>query len=78
MLFVITSMARLGLSLGSEILTPLKNGRLVFRVLLANFVLVPFLGFLLTRIVSPNQSLSTGLILLACASGAPFSIELVS
>lgn len=78
LIFVITSMAGLGLSLTvSEILTPLKDGRLVFRVLLANFVLVPFLGFLLTRIVSLDPSLSAGLILLACASGAPFLPKLV-
>lgn len=78
LIFVITSMAGLGLGLTvSEILTPLKDGKLVFRVLLANFVLVPFLGYLLTRIVSLEQSLSAGLLLLACASGAPFLTKLV-
>lgn len=78
LLFVITSMAGLGLSLTvSEILAPLKNGKLVFRALLANFVLVPFLAFLLTRIFSLDQSLSAGLILLACASGAAFLTKLV-
>lgn len=78
LVFVISNMATLGLSLtGSQILAPLKNGRLVLRSLLANFVLVPFLAFVLTTIIPLDQSLRTGLILLACASGAPFLPKLV-
>lgn len=57
LVFVISNMAALGLSLtGSQILAPLKNGRLVLRSLLANFVLVPFLAFVLTTIIPLDHS----------------------
>jgi predicted Na+-dependent transporter len=62
-LFVVTSMLAMGLSLTIPmIIEPLKNIRLVLLALLANFVLVPLLAYL---------------ILLACAAGAPFLPKLV-
>lgn len=78
LLFVVTSMLAMGLSLTIPmILQPLKNVRLVVLALLANFVLVPLLALLITRIIPLDQSLKTGLIVLSVAAGAPFLPKLV-
>jgi predicted Na+-dependent transporter len=51
--FVVASMLGTGLSLTvAQILQPLKNARLVFLALLANFVLVPLLAFGITHPVN--------------------------
>ena len=50
--FVVASMLGTGLSLTvAQILQPLKNARLVILALLANFVLVPLLAFVITRVL---------------------------
>lgn len=73
LIFVISSMLALGLSLTvQQILNPLKDINLVVRAVLANFVLVPVLAFLLKTIIPLEPSLGIGLILLATAAGAPF------
>jgi predicted Na+-dependent transporter len=78
LLFVITSMLGMGMSLTmAQILQPLKNARLVILALLANFVLVPLLAYVITLIIPLEQSLQTGLIVLATAAGAPFLPKLV-
>jgi len=67
LLFVVTSMLAMGLSLTIPmILQPLKNVKLVVLALLANFVLVPLLAFLITLIIPLEQSLKIGLILFVC------------
>ena len=78
LLFIITSMLAMGLSLTvAQILQPLKNVRLVLLALLANFVLVPLLAYVITLIIPLEQSLQIGLIVLATAAGAPFLPKLV-
>jgi BASS family bile acid:Na+ symporter len=77
-LFVVTSMLAMGLSLTIPmIIEPLKNVRLVVLALLANFVLVPLLAYLILLVIPLEQSLGIGLIVLACAAGAPFLPKLV-
>ena len=72
--FVITSMLNMGLSLTmQQILEPLGNARLVILALVINFIIVPALAFLLAKTMLANQpGLSTGMILLGTAAGAPF------
>lgn len=73
LVFVVSSMLSLGLSLTvQQILAPLKDGGLVLRMLLANFVLVPLVAYLLKTVIPLDDSLAIGLILLATAAGAPF------
>jgi predicted Na+-dependent transporter len=77
-LFVVTSMVAMGLSLTvPQIVAPLRNVRLVLLALLANFVLVPLVVFVLIRVIPLEQSLQIGLLLLATAAGAPFLPKLV-
>jgi BASS family bile acid:Na+ symporter len=71
-------MLSMGLSLTVPmIIQPLKNGSLVVRALLANFVLVPILAYLILLVIPLEDSLGIGLIVLACAAGAPFLPKLV-
>jgi len=73
LLFVVTSMLGMGASLTMPmILQPLKNARLVILALVANFILVPALAYLITVVLPMSQDLKTGLIVLGCAAGAPF------
>jgi len=77
-LFVVTSMLAMGLSLTIPmILQPLRNVRLVVLALVANFVLVPLLAYIILLVIPLEQSLKTGLIVLATAAGAPFLPKLV-
>ncbi len=72
---IVCSMLAMGLGLTvSQIVQPLKNARLVVLVLLANFVLVPLLAYLITLIIPLEELLKIGLIVLACCAGAPFLI----
>lgn len=78
LLFIVTSMLAMGMSLTmAQILDPLKNVRLVVLALLANFVLVPLLAFVINRIIPLDQSLQIGLVVLGTAAGAPFLPKLV-
>jgi predicted Na+-dependent transporter len=78
LLFIVTSMLAMGMSLTmAQILQPLKNARLVVLALLANFVLVPLLAYLIVRLIPLEQSLQIGLIVLSTAAGAPFLPKLV-
>jgi predicted Na+-dependent transporter len=78
LLFVVTSMLAMGLSLTIPmILQPLKNVKLVVLALLANFVLVPLLAFVITAFIPLEQPLKVGLIVLSTAAGAPFLPKLV-
>ena len=78
LLFIVCSMLAMGMSLTLPmIIQPLKNVRLVALALLANFVLVPLLAYLITLIIPLEESLKIGLIVLATAAGAPFLPKLV-
>ena len=71
--FVVTSMLSMGLALTiPQIIEPLRNARLVILALVANFIVVPAVAFLLSRIIPLDKDLQIGLILFGTAAGAPF------
>jgi len=73
LVFVITSMLAMGLNLTvRQIIAPLRDVKLVILALVANFVLVPILAYLILAVIKLDQGLATGLILMATAAGAPF------
>ena len=73
LVFVITSMFSMGLSLTmGQIIEPLRSVRLVVLALTANFILVPVLAYVILLIIPLEQGLATGLIIMATAAGAPF------
>jgi BASS family bile acid:Na+ symporter len=71
--FVLSSMLAMGLDLTvGQIITPLRNARLVVLSLLVNFVLMPLGAFALAALLRLDQPLGVGLLLLGSAAGAPF------
>src|SRR5262249_48891198 len=78
LVFVVSSMVAVGLSLTmGQILIPLRNAKLISLALLANFVLMPLGALALARLLTLNQSLEVGLLLVGVAAGSPFLPELV-
>jgi predicted Na+-dependent transporter len=77
LVFAVSSMLSVGLSYSlRSILGPLREGRSVFRVLVANFVLVPLLAVGIERAIPIDPPLALGLFLVAGAAGAAFLIKL--
>jgi predicted Na+-dependent transporter len=78
LIFIITSMLGMGFSLTiPQIVTPLKNRRLIIMSLVANFVLVPILALVIVGVIPLSEGLKIGLILVGFAAGAPFLPKLV-
>lgn len=73
LVFVLASMLSMGFSLTvPQIITPLRDVRLVLIALAVNFIAVPLLAYLIDLVLSLDESLFIGLILIATAAGAPF------
>lgn len=78
LVFVISSMLSMGLSLTTkQILDPLRDIRVVVLALLANFIVVPIAAYLITVVLTLDESIEVGLILISMAAGAPFLPKLV-
>lgn len=72
LIFVLGTMISMGLSLTTaQIIKPLRNTRFVIMALVINFLIVPAAAYALTLILPMEESLQTGLILVALAAGAP-------
>jgi predicted Na+-dependent transporter len=77
--FVLTSMFGTGLSLTvPQIIEPLKDWKLVALALLANFIIVPALAYVLAAVLGLSEGLRAGLIILAACAGAPFLPKLAA
>jgi BASS family bile acid:Na+ symporter len=73
LVFVVASMLAVGSSLtAGQIVAPLRNGKLVFFALLANFVLMPAGALAIAKGLRLDQPLGIALLLLGAAAGAPF------
>jgi predicted Na+-dependent transporter len=70
--FIMTSMVVMGLNVTiQDLLSPLKNRRLVLASIGANFVLVPVLAYALIFVLPVSREMAAGLILVSIAAGAP-------
>lgn len=77
LVFSVASMLSVGLgSTAQDILSRLGNARRLARALIANFVLVPILAYMIAYFLALDESFRTGLMLLGIAAGAPFVIKL--
>ena len=76
-LFAIASMASIGFrySVG-EIVGPLHRFWAVIVALVANFVAVPLLAFVILHVIKLDPAYAIGLVLVAAAAGAPMIIKL--
>jgi len=73
LLFVISSMFGMGLNLTiSQIAAPLRRVTLVIKTLIANFILVPLLAYIIVMVVDLDEPKTIGLMLMATAAGAAF------
>ena len=71
--FVISSMFSVGLGLSlSQIVDSLRSRRLIVSALVANFIVVPTLSYLITKLIPLNESFVIGMLLLGTGAGAPF------
>ena len=73
--------AVMGMGLGlkvREVLAPLRDVRRVAIAILANFILVPLLSWLITLVLPLSDGFRIGLMLLAAGAGSPFVPLLVS
>ena len=76
--FVVSSMLAMGAGLTvAQITEPLRDARLVVLALLANFVVMPLGALALAKVLTLDEPLGVGLLLLGCAAGAPFLPKLV-
>lgn len=76
-LFAVCSMASVGFRYTfRQIAAPLRSVRGVALALLANFILVPLLAFLIARFFALDEPIAIGLILAASAAGSPFVLRL--
>ncbi|MGB9928499.1 MAG: bile acid:sodium symporter family protein [Methanosarcina sp.] len=72
-IFVVTSMLGMGFSLTiDQIITPLRNTKLVLLALAANFIVAPLLALIIVWIFPLREGLAIGLLLLGTSAGAPF------
>jgi BASS family bile acid:Na+ symporter len=79
LVFAIASMLSAGLSFTfREIAVPFRRPGRIVRAVVANFVLVPFLGAGIAYALALDPPRSIGIILLATAAGAPFLIKLIA
>jgi bile acid:Na+ symporter, BASS family len=73
LVFVVSSMLAVGVSLTvGQIVAPLRNGKVVFLTLLANFILMPLAALGIARLLKLDEPLGIALLLLGAAGGAPF------
>ena len=73
LVFVVTSMLAMGFELTiPQIIGPLRAWKLVVVALVVNFVAVPLLAYVIDLVLNLDQSLFTGLLIIATAAGAPF------
>lgn len=76
-LFAVASTASVGLQFTpQEILAPLRRRRLMLAGLVGNFVLAPLIALGLCTLLPVSPDVRSGLVTLACAAGAPFSLQL--
>lgn len=70
--FIITSMIVMGLNVTvRDLMAPMKDRRLIIASLVANFILVPILAFILILIFPVSKEMAAGLVLVSLAAGAP-------
>jgi BASS family bile acid:Na+ symporter len=75
--FAIASMAAVGLRYTiQEVLGPLRDLWGSLLAIVANFVAVPLLAFLILRVLSLEMPYAIGLVLVSSAAGAPFVVKL--
>lgn len=78
LIYIISTMLSMGLKfLPKQFLEPLKDKKLILKSLIANFIFVPILTYIILQIIPLQLGLVIGLVLMATAAGSPFMLKLV-
>jgi len=73
LVFVVTSMAAMGLSLTLDrVVRPLRDLRLVALLLAANFIAVPAVAIAVSRVLPMDATSAAAIVLIGACAGAPF------
>jgi BASS family bile acid:Na+ symporter len=76
--FAVSTMLAMGMGLTlRELLEPLRNVRFILAALGINFIIVPAVAWLLAQVLGLAPDIRIGLLLIACAAGAPGVPKLV-
>jgi predicted Na+-dependent transporter len=78
LIYIVTTMLSMGLSFfPKQFIEPLKDKKLILKSLAANFILIPFLTYIILQIIPLQSGLAIGLVLMATGAGSPFMLKLV-
>jgi len=76
-IFIITTMVSIGLGLNiKKIKSILSNYSFMARGLLVNFLLIPIIAWVMTKVIPMEESVAIGFLLASISAGAPFSPKL--
>lgn len=77
LIFIISTMIAIGLGLSlRQIKNVLSNYRLIARGLIVNFLLVPIIAWILTKIIPMDEVIALGFLVISISAGAPFGPKL--
>jgi predicted Na+-dependent transporter len=78
LIYIVSTMLSMGLSFfPKQFIEPLKDKKLILKSLVANFIFVPVLTFIILQIIPLQPGLAIGLVLMAAGAGSPFMLKLV-
>lgn len=78
LIYIVTTMLSMGLSFfPKQFIEPLKDKKLILKSLVANFILVPILTYIILQVIPLQTGLAIGLVLMATGAGSPFMLKLV-
>ena len=78
LIYIVTTMLAMGLKfLPKQFLEPLKDKSLILKSLVANFILLPIITYIILQLIPLEQGLAIGLILMAAGAGSPFMLKLI-
>ncbi len=78
LIYIVTTMLSMGLNfLPKQFLEPLKDKGLILKSLAANFLILPFITYLILQLIPLPEGLAIGLILMAAGAGSPFMLKIV-
>jgi BASS family bile acid:Na+ symporter len=78
LIYIVSTMLSMGLNFfPKQFLEPLKDKKLILKSLVANFILLPIVTYIILQAIPLEQGLAIGLVLMAAGAGSPFMLKLV-
>lgn len=78
LIYIVTTMLSMGLKFfPKQFFEPLKDKSLILKSLVANFILIPVVTYIIVQLIPLQQGLVIGLVLMAAGAGSPFMLKLV-